>query len=198
MIAQLTGYDKLPDKPFAIKGAFHGTPEKLHNPRISRSPSANPTSRARSRVDIPRQTFRSRQKSRRSTWSRRVGASPALARRTPGPCGPTSNRAPQSRKPAWFSPKTPIRFRLAAACRRCDVDITHRPPSTLPVKRFHDIRLQGAFGRRPARRPPHRDGRRSREGNRFRNSWCSNRVGDSYRRGAGIWTSTAIRSRPAG
>jgi uncharacterized protein involved in outer membrane biogenesis len=29
LIAELTGYDKLPDVPFAIGGAFHGTPEKF-------------------------------------------------------------------------------------------------------------------------------------------------------------------------
>jgi len=172
LIAQLTGYDKLPDKPFAIGGVFHGTSEKFtaENLEITLGES---DLRGSLDVDIrgkPQVTAKFA--SNHLELGELAPRPPSRDDQTPAP-----QTATRSSKAGLVFSEKPIDF---GWLRRADGDVDITIDSLqLPVERFHDFELEARLvdGRLDINRIA-MDG--SREGNGS-GSLVLEPVGDSYR-----------------
>jgi uncharacterized protein involved in outer membrane biogenesis len=135
LIAQLTGYDKLPDKPFEIGGAFHGTSEKFTTKNLEITLGESDL-KGSLEVDI-----RGKPQVTAKIASKHLELG-ELAPRLPGQedQAPAPQTAPRNSKAGLVFSENPIDF---GWLRRADgdVDITIGTLQ-LPVKRFHDIELE--------------------------------------------------------
>ncbi len=135
LIAQLTGYDKLPDKPFAIGGAFHGTPEKFTTKNLEITLGESDL-KGSLEVDI-----RGKPQVTAKIASKHIELG-ELAPRPPSrdDQAPAAQTATQSSKARLVFSETPIDF---GWLRRADGDVDITIDSLqLPVERFHDFELK--------------------------------------------------------
>ncbi len=135
LIADLTGFDELPDKPFAIGGHFHGTPEKFTAEDLEITLGGSDLKGALE-VDIrgkPHITAR--------VSSKHV----EIDTLAPRPTGrddqaPAQQTAPGNSKTGLVFSEEPIDFGWLRRAN-ADVDITVGTLQ-LPVERFHDFELE--------------------------------------------------------
>ena len=172
LIAQLTGYDKLPDKPFAIGGAFRGTPEKFTTKNLQITLGESDL-HGSLEVDI-----RGKPQVTAKVSANHIEFG-KLAPRQPGQDdqAPAPEPAPHSSKGALVFSEEPIDF---GWLRRADGDVDITIDSLqLPVERFHDFELKARLldGRLDINRIAMVG---SREGNGS-GSLVLEPVGDSYR-----------------